>query len=156
VSELEADWQRIQASISNFFDLFARPAGGASLRELAVALDGLVQTYFLIPDVEPTDQKNDYGQRIDEAEFATRAQECFPELGFYWMADPDGSPNQEIGGSYAVSDLAEIAGDLAQVREIANQSGLADAIWEFRFGYQSHWGRHLHELRTYLHALAAW
>lgn len=27
-----------------------------------------------------------------------------------------------------------------------------DAIWDFRFGYQTHWGRHLHEMRVYLHS----
>jgi hypothetical protein len=156
VSRLDADWQRIQASISNFLDLFDYPTGERSLRDLAIALDGLVQTYFLTSDMEPTEQEKDYERHIDEAEFAAHAQECFPELGFYWMADPEGSPKQEIGGSYAVGDLAEIAGDLTKVREIADRNGLTDAVWDFRFGYQSHWGRHIHELRTYLHALAAW
>jgi hypothetical protein len=58
--------------------------------------------------------------------------------------------------SIAASDLAEIASDLSEVLWLFENASHNDAVWDFRFGYQSHWGRHLHEVRTYLHDLAAW
>lgn len=58
--------------------------------------------------------------------------------------------------STAVGDLVEIAADLMEVLWLFDNASENDAIWQFRWGYRHHWGRHLHELRVYLHALAAW
>ena len=58
----------------------------------------------------------------------------------------------------AIDDLADIAKDLIQFMWFLDNVSLSDAIWDFRFGYQSHWGPHLHGLRAYLNSsrIAAW
>jgi len=59
--------------------------------------------------------------------------------------------NSECMTGDAIDDLADIYGDLIGVSWLWENSGEADAVWHFRFGYQTHWGRHLLDLRSYLH-----
>ena len=53
----------------------------------------------------------------------------------------------------AVSDLEVIAGDLSDVASLLDQGDAQNAIWEFKFMYERHWGRHLRDLQGYVHHL---
>ncbi|WP_394270032.1 DUF5063 domain-containing protein [Qipengyuania sp.] len=127
------------------------------LRSLAISLDNLVSVYFTTVDVEPTDGPD--APAMDYSSFARRANRAFPELGSYPYADPGGESGQdELLVADAIDDIADIAGDLSEVLWLLNAGREIDAIWDFRFGYQYHWGDHLHSLRHYLHStrVAAW
>ena len=128
---------------------------GSTLSDLARALDNLVTAYHLTADVEPDTVDSD-PPRIEEKPLIDAAAAAHPDLDWYALVDPEDGPEQQIGMSIAVGDLVEIAADLHQVLWLFEHAGHNDAVWDFRFGYQTHWGRHLHEIRTYLHALAAW
>ena len=65
---------------------------------------------------------------------------AFPDLGWYALVDPEDGPEQEIGLSIAVGDLAEIPSDLLGVLWLFENASHNDAVWDFRFGYQTHWG----------------
>lgn len=148
--------ETISAAIHAYLALLD-PAGRAerpSLYELAKALDGLVQAYHAMSPVDP--DTDDLGPRVEERPLLDRAAEAFPDLGFYALVDPDGGPDQPCGMSDAIGDLAEIAVDLIEVLELFELGRPNDAVWSFRCGYQFHWGKHLHELRIYLHVMAAW
>jgi hypothetical protein len=129
---------------------------GATLYDLAQALDGLVESYHQVPDVEPDTVEGLAAPRADEGPIFEAAQAAFPDLDWYALATPKNGPEQEVGMSMAVADLTEIAADLIEVLWLFENASHNDASWQFRFGYQSHWGWHLHEVRTYLHTLAAW
>ena len=148
--------ERISTAINAYLSLLERATADPkpSLYDLAKALDGLVQTYHATPDAEPDTEE--LGPRVEERPLLEQAAQAFPELGFYALVEPDGGPDQECGMSDAVGDLAEIAVDLIEVLWLFDHDRPNDAVWTFRFGYQSHWGRHVHEVRTYLHTLAAW
>lgn len=127
------------------------------LRRLAVSLDNLVAVYFKTADVEP-DSEAEAPEKRYQGDYAAAAK-AFPELGLYPWIDVGGDPGEEEAGvADAIDDLADIAGDLQDVLWHFKNATIADGIWEFRFGYQSHWGVHLHRLRAYLHStkVAAW
>lgn len=129
---------------------------GATLHDLAKSLDALVLAYHGSPSVEPDTIDEPRAPRVDEKLIIESISTAFPDLGWYALVEPDGDHDQEVVLSISSSDLAEIAVDLLEVLWLFEHASHNDAIWAFRFGYRSHWGRHLHELRTYLHALAAW
>ena len=52
----------------------------------------------------------------------------------------------------AVDDLTDIVHDLSDVAWCWDHTGPDEAIWRFRFGFQTHWGQHLFNLRSYIHA----
>ena len=147
--------EEISAAIRRYLDAL-QGANGATLYDLSKALDGLVATYHGVPDVEPDTTEASPAPRADERSIIDAATAAFPELDWYALVDPQDGQEQKIGMSFAVGDLAEIAADLMEVLWLFENASHNDAVWEFRFGYQSHWGRHLHELRGYLHGLAAW
>jgi hypothetical protein len=88
-----------------------------------------------------------------------RASKAFPELGYYPCVYPGDDPSGDKASlADAADDLADIAGDLVEVLWHFDNSTPEEAVWEYRFGYQHHWGDHLHGLRNYLHSsrIAAW
>jgi len=138
-------------AVRNFLQIFVEetPAEKCSPQRLAMLLDRLLIAYHETDDVGPaTDSRpppNDYKQ--------TRAlvESRFPDFGFYAWAGPEENPNSEVMMGDAIDDLADIYGDLRDVVWLWENSSAADATWQFRFGYQTHWGRHLLDLRSYLH-----
>ncbi|HEY0014208.1 MAG TPA: DUF5063 domain-containing protein [Allosphingosinicella sp.] len=126
------------------------------LGALARALDRLVMCYHATPDVEPETELTSEAPRADERPIIDKASAAFPDLDWYALVEPECGADQEVGLSMAIGDLAEIAADLIEVKWLFDNAAENDAIWQFRFGYRTHWGRHLHELRLYLHTLAAW
>ena len=122
------------------------------LRRLTEALDRLVIEYHRAPDVEP-DEAEVESPTVPYEPLAKRASASFPELGLYADVDPQDGPEQVVGQGDAIDDLADIARDLTEVLWHLDNVGVNDAIWDFRFGYQTHWGVHLHRLRRYLHSM---
>jgi len=146
--------QQIISAIQQYLDALEGKAG-STLSDLARALDNLVLTYHQTADVEP-DTVDSEAPRIEEKPLIDAAAAAHPDLDWYALVTPEDGPEQQVGMSIAVGDLVEIAADLHEVLWLFEHAGHNDAVWDFRFGYQTHWGRHLHEVRTYLHSLAAW
>lgn len=150
---------KVREAIGAYLALLDRnPSDGeVGLRRLATTLDHLVTIYFGTCDVDPVEKAEAPSKRYSE--YYQRAAKAFPELGLYPYADPGGEPGEEGPAvSDAIDDIADIAGDLDEVLWYFDHASDAEAIWHFRFGYQHHWGDHLHSLRNYLHStrVAAW
>lgn len=123
----------------------------SNLIALCEALDCLVIEYHRAPDVEPDTEE--LSPSIAYEPLADRAAASFPGLGYYADVEPQDGVGQEIALGNAIDDLADIAGDLSGVLWHIERGALNDAIWEFRFGYQTHWGTHLLSLRRFLHSM---
>lgn len=149
-----APHETMVAAILAYLELLKDEPGDESVRlnRLAEALDRLVIEYHRAPDVEP-DVVDVESPTISYQPLAKRAAASFPELGLYGDVDPQDGLDQEISLGDAIDDLADIARDLTEVLWHLDNVGVNDAIWMFRFGYQTHWGRHLHDIRRYLHSV---
>ena len=155
MEEPEAVRNRITSAIRDYLATL-RGKDGATLHDLAKALDRLVTVYHDTPDVEPDTTGVSAAPRVEEKPIIDAAAAAHPDLDWYALVDPQDGQDQQIGMSIAVGDLVEIPADLQEVLWLFENASHNDAVWNFRFGYQTHWGRHLHEVRTYLHARAAW
>jgi hypothetical protein len=71
------------------------------------------------------------------------------------------SPYDQGGGPVVIGtvsqDLSELYEDLASVRRARVEDGLSDndCMWEYRFDFHSHWGRHLLGALRALHEIFA-
>jgi len=117
--------------------------------QLARVLDQLLTAYHGSVDVSPTTDIQPPSQ--DHREIRGLMERCFPGFGLYGWSAPEEIPGDEVMMCDAINDLADIYAELSGVMWLSENSGKADAIWQFRFGFQSHWGRHLLNLRSYLH-----
>lgn len=147
----------IEGACSGYLDLLRSAPSDPRERqlELAGAFDRLISVYNNTPDVEPDTEEVDF-PRVDPKQFGEQAASSFPELGFYPDVDPLEGFDQAIGQGWGLDDLTDIAVDLTEVLWLLGQGRMNDAIWQFRWGYQNHWGDHLHDLRRYLHKLLYW
>ena len=117
-----------------------------------VAVESLLPSLYVsalaLPDVEPS------GSEEQSAADAVRWDELYDGLKkflkdydlYYTVVDPvDGEDHQPIAGTLA-GDLVEIYGDLQEgltYWRSASTTGKTDAAWDWKFGFESHWGRHL-------------
>jgi hypothetical protein len=124
----------------------------AELDALAPALDRLALAYSETPAGAPSEREEASPER-DHTSLQHRIVARFPALGFYAVADPLTVPPDPPTLGDAIDDIADIVIDLSEVLWRSATMGTDDARWYFKFSYESHWGRHLHELRSYIHAL---
>ena len=129
----------------------------ARLKLLAHCLDGLVMAYHETTEVEAQETYQDTPPH-DHAAIYKRMGKTFPTLGYYADVEPICDLKQDATVADAVDDLADIYKDMADVVWYAENVGLNEATWHYRFGYQFHWGTHLHSIRRYLASsdIAAW
>lgn len=129
------------------------PTKADRLAALAECLDRLSMAYHQTPDVESKDDDRSLPEPIDYNEMRQLIAPQFPELGLY--ASIEAGPPTNLNGltGDAIDDLVDIASDLQEVAWRAEHVSLDDAAWHFRFGYLTHWGQHLVELRLHLHYL---
>ncbi len=120
---------------------------------LRVALDRLAIVYDSVQRASLTDADFPDPPRIDYDAVRARFGVAFPDLGLYdavtEFSEATGSASVTAGD--ALDDLSDIAVDLREVLDCAKASS-SDAVWHFRFGFETHWGAHLRWLQLYLHA----
>ncbi|WP_439499119.1 hypothetical protein [Bosea sp. (in: a-proteobacteria)] len=124
---------------------------------MAVALDRLALAYHACPDEWPGEHPDEIPAQTTYKQMRERAVRAFPGFGYYTTVRPDqiapgDARTLEAMVGDALNDITDIACDLQGVAWRWDNTSPADAVWYFRFGFQSHWGRHLHDLRSYAHA----
>lgn len=143
----------VLAEIENYLGLLQRSPlpKREALEKLAEALDRLSLAYHHTSDRVQVSAQSAEPPPSDTKAMHKLAARAFPDLGFYASVAPEADAT-DITMGYAIGDIAEIACDLQEVVWRWKNIGADDAIWEFRFGFQTHWGRHLQDVRRYLHA----
>ncbi|GEL69463.1 DUF5063 domain-containing protein [Myxococcus virescens] len=122
---------------------------------LRAALDRLALAYHFA--AVPFDQtKHPDAPRADYWSLRECIAPLFPALGLYnealHIVDKVGESELSIGD--AIDDLTDIAMDLHSVLFRWENTSEEDALWHFRFGFETHWGLHLRSLQLYLHQRA--
>ena len=151
--------QEIVSAINDYMRLLDESPDPEALRltQLAQAIDSLIAEYFRTSD-GPIDEQDVDPPREDYDMLYARAGRAFPSLGYYPHVFPGGELDEKASIADAIDDLADIARDLLEVRWLVEKGQFNDAIWQFRFGYHTHWGAHAHGLRAFLHSskVGAW
>jgi hypothetical protein len=85
------------------------------------------------PDRMTTEQWSDFFQRLGR------------HLGSYdayrFVFDPYDLESEPVGGRLS-DDLADIYRDLCEGLDLHDSGHTDEAFWQWRFGFDSHWGRH--------------
>jgi hypothetical protein len=123
-----------------------------NLQTLEMVLDKLALAYHYS---EHQFDEADYPDALEaQKKWHKLASQRFPDFGYYNMPI---SITQRIGESEwgmgdAIDDLGDIAKDLQEVAWCWQNTSIEDALWHFRFGFESHWGEHLRFLQLYIRA----
>ena len=129
--------------------------GETLLAELASLLPRLYSTATNLPDARPEgDEEPARESRFEDWQLiGGRLDRLLGDHDLYWAIDPTGTAEQEpIAGSLS-DDLADIYLDLNDgLRLLAAGGPVADAVWEWRFAFWSHWGAHAADAIRVIHA----
>lgn len=110
------------------------------LRSVEGPLARLVASAIELPDAEPT--------LSEPAPRDTRVPEGLLELigdaDIYWdIFDPAKTlVEPEVGAGSLTDDLGDVYLDLKRGLALWDRALAADAVWEWKFGFQTHWGLH--------------
>ena len=142
-----------QLIIIEFLDFILREdPEPTDIGKLLQKLDGLAKSVY-VPEFKFDENEYPEPPEANYSEIRSVIEKKFPELGLYCTADSDASnlENSKILTSDAIDDLADIVGDLIDVKWYFENTTESNALWHFEFDYRSHWGLHLRELQLYLH-----
>lgn len=151
-SALGAHADEVRQLVGDFLDLVRDGERPGNVAVLARLLDRLaLAQHTELESFDDADHPDPPAWPYDERR--QQAESSFPQLGYYNVAlDVAAVPGTSacaVGD--AIDDIADIAGDLADVRWCFEHTSEADALWHFRALYDLHWGKHLRRLQLYLH-----
>ena len=152
----------IYQAIDEFLQLIeqGKPSVEENEEALPKLLDQLALAYhFAEPDFDDSDYPDPPGDDYDALYQMTGKR--FPNYGYYHTCEFDELNYEAINHAElligdAIDDLADITRDLREIRWRWNNTSEADALWYFRFMFQSHWGEHLRGLQLYLYSRNHW
>lgn len=146
--------QEVRIAIEEFIHLLEEGQNDkqANAHALEICLNRLALAYHYA-DAEldcETDAPSENYDRLRQL-----AGTRFPGFGYY---NEPVSLTKQLGTSGlmagdALDDIADIARDLYEVLWYWNNHCEGTALWQFRWGYENHWGAHLRSLQRYLYEL---
>jgi hypothetical protein len=132
-------------------------AGAADLRELLTILVGLVAAALRLPTVEPeTNSASDSPPGLDEdaRSVAALVQKLVGTHDRYWeVFDPRQEEHPLVGS--LTDDVSEIYRDLRRGIHQVDVGRPNDALWEWRFSFETHWGNHATDAIRVLHRIVS-
>ena len=146
---------KTQLIVSNFIDFILGNIDECpDLGKLLQQLDVLAHSVY-VPEFKFDEKEYPEPPETDYSEIRAIIEKKFPELGFYCTVDSDveNIETSKVLTGDAVDDLADIVGDLIDVKWYFENTSENSALWHFEFDYKSHWGLHLRELQLFLHKL---
>ena len=145
--------QQMIEAIRGYLALLNEPANPktSDLTDLSRTLDQLIRAYH---GTSESDLESDATPlHVDASALRRRSQAAFPDLGYYAWVSPEPNTDGPITMGDAIDDIVDIAVKLSAVEWRWQHTSQTDAIAHFNFGFRMHWGRHLLNLKSYLHSI---
>lgn len=143
VESAATDFAEVARSYVDWFDrTSSKDEVLADLTDLLSILGNLqVAATRLPPKINLPDDEAPTEESLDKAALLRRAARFVPFHDYSVVFDPfvfDESPVTAM----LEDDLSDIYADLAEGLQLFNSRRFSEALWTWRFGYYSHWGRH--------------
>ncbi|MBW8825068.1 MAG: DUF5063 domain-containing protein [Acidobacteria bacterium] len=124
----------------------------APLRAILASAVALIAAALELPDIEPSEADYDDPDDLDDdcRLVATRIGEAVRGHDPYWEVFDPRLMDEPVAGSL-IDDLSDIYRDLRRGLAIASAGFAPDALWEWRFSFESHWGNHAVDAIRVLH-----
>lgn len=103
-----------------------------------------------LPDVEPEDVELE-DVTSDEWKKVLDRFSNLPVNGYHLVFDPTEVQDGETVYAQLADDLADIYRDLKYGLKLFDAGYLSDAVWEWKFHFENHWGWHLLGAQRLIH-----
>lgn len=124
-------------------------------RTIVEHLAALVTLAVRLPDVEPSSEVPavEGVEVAGTAAIATRLLQALGPRDIYWEVYDPRVEEAHVAGSLS-DDLADVHRDLRRGLAEFDAGRIDDAVWEWRFSFEVHWGLHAVDAMRVLHRLA--
>ena len=129
---------------------------GGSPEALIPILSSLLHFGFGLPQVEATDaDTNDLRAQVEYGHVRRTVAERLRHDAYWVPLDPFKLDVEEVETTLGMisDDIVDIYIDLSHGALVEDRYSLTDAIWEWRFSFETHWGRHASEAFSALYRL---
>lgn len=129
---------------------------GGSPDALIPILSSLLHLGFELPQNEASDvETNDLRSQVEYNHVRRSVAERLNHDAYWVPVDPFNLDVEEVETTLGMisDDIVDIYIDLSHGALVADQHSLDDAIWEWRFSFETHWGRHASEVLSALYRL---
>jgi hypothetical protein len=154
---MKIDRQEIHSAVLNFLKLLENGEREipTEVESLELALDKLALASHFLGDIPDEEKEYPESPVRNYSRWRELSQKRFPSLGFYNIPSTISVSvgEAEVLTGDALDDLADIANELSDFVWRWQNNSENEALWYFRFSYDSHWKSHLRSLQIYLHAL---
>ncbi|MDE2481934.1 MAG: DUF5063 domain-containing protein [bacterium] len=124
-----------------------------SLSDLHACLSDLQGAAIRLPQIGGDDDSDDQDVPRDAQTgwtLAKQAAATLPLCEYALVFDPLDEADRNAIVNAIEDDLGDIYNDLAEGASLMANARIEDAIWQWRFSYLSHWGRHAVHAQTAL------
>jgi hypothetical protein len=124
--------------------LESQSEGASVAREALLELTGLYAAALGLPSPFLADTETEHSARVDDAEFNRVRTWCgrLPIQYYDEVFDPTVVPPEEPVTADVVNDIADVYHDVVTGLRLFDAGLFDDALWEWGFGFRTHWGRH--------------
>jgi hypothetical protein len=95
------------------------------------------------------DHEKEFNEKLSKEEFEKIVNSISEKIGenrYYWeVFDPTNDKATEATCGDLVDDICDIYKDLKyglMIFDLGTSASQEDAVWNFKFGFEKHWGRH--------------
>ena len=146
------DHKEIEKAIDMFLEIIDNDLFPANEKEFIKSLDNLALSTNYLNEIVFDETEYPDETRINYNEKRKVINEKFPNYGYYNIPSETTKEiaDVEIVVGDAIDDICDIYTDLTAIKWKFRNTSQMDALWNFQFGYITHWGRHLRVLQWYI------
>ena len=144
--------ERLKSKIENFAEIvrrycvWAESSFGEIEVEMQTAQMILAELKYFVLDLPDDDSEDDIKLEDVSTEQLKVVQSRYRNLpvdGYWTIFDPSKVEENEAVFTELSDDLADIYRDIKYGLTLFDAGHFSEAIWEWKFNYKIHWGRHL-------------
>lgn len=146
------------ASVAREFVVWTEAEPKSETNEATFAIRILARLYYaglFLPQTECGADIEGFGVSEDEWKKAYLRFASLPFNYYFNFFSPADLSDIEPGTGDLADDLADIYRDLKEGLNLFDLGHEIEAVWEWKYSFQSHWGRHAASALHALHAFAA-
>jgi hypothetical protein len=146
------NYKEIENTIDEFLEIIDNKLFPANEKEFIKSLDNLALSTNYLNDIVFDETEYPDEPKLIYNEIREIINKKFPNHGYYNIPSKitEEIADAEIIVGDAIDDICDLYIDMKRIKWRFENTSQMDALWNFQFGYNSHWGWHLRDLQWYV------
>ena len=146
------NFKEIENAIDSFLEIIDNDLVPANQNEFVKSLDNLALSINYLNGVVFDETEYPDEPKLNYNEIRKIISKKFPNYGYYNIPSKTTKEiaDTEIVVGDALDDICDLYMDMKKIKWRFKNTSQMDALWDFQFGYTTHWGQHLRNLQWYI------